>query len=73
MIGQSGHFEHIVLCLAHNHGSSCNSKLVNSPGQRPLTRDQVWAGPVAKARDAQLFFPPDECTRCEIVEGRRHI
>ncbi|ATE74499.1 hypothetical protein CNO08_05135 [Lysobacter capsici] len=47
--------------------------MVNSPGQRPLTRDQVWAGPVAKARDAQLFFPPDECTRCEIVEGRRHI
>lgn len=41
---------------------------VNPAGQTPLTRDQVWAGLVAKARDARLFFPPDECTRCEVVE-----
>lgn len=25
-------------------------------------------GLVQKARDAKLFFPPNECTRCEIVE-----
>jgi hypothetical protein len=41
---------------------------VNAPGQRPLTRAQTWAGLVRKARDARLFFPPDECTRSEIVE-----
>lgn len=41
---------------------------VNVPGQAPLTRAQVWEGLVQKARDARLFFPPDECTRCEIVE-----
>jgi hypothetical protein len=41
---------------------------VNVPGQAPLTRAQVWDGLVQKARDARLFFPPDECTRCEIVE-----
>lgn len=41
---------------------------VNVPGQTPLTRAQVWEGLVQKARDAKLFFPPDECTRCEIVE-----
>jgi len=41
---------------------------VNPPDQSPLTHDQVWAGLVAKARDARLFFPPDECTRCEVVE-----
>lgn len=41
---------------------------VNPAGQKPLTRDQVWAGLVAKARDARLFFPPNECTRCEVVE-----
>lgn len=37
-------------------------------GQAWLTRAQVWEGLVQKARDARLFFPPDECTRCEIVE-----
>lgn len=41
---------------------------VNAPGQAPLTRAQVWEGLVQKARDAKLFFPPNECTRCEIVE-----
>ncbi len=41
---------------------------VNAPGQTPLTRAQVWEGLVHKARDARLFFPPNECTRCEIVE-----
>lgn len=41
---------------------------VNPAGQKPLTRDQAWAGLVAKARDARLFFPPNECTRCEVVE-----
>jgi hypothetical protein len=41
---------------------------VNAPGQTRLTRAQVWEGLVQKARDAKLFFPPDECTRCEIVE-----
>jgi hypothetical protein len=41
---------------------------VNVPGQAPLTRAQVWQGLVQKARDAKLFFPPNECTRCEIVE-----
>jgi len=41
---------------------------VNAPGQTPLTRSQAWEGLVQKARDARLFFPPDECTRSEIVE-----
>lgn len=41
---------------------------VNAPGQAALTRAQVWEGLVQKARDAKLFFPPNECTRCEIVE-----
>lgn len=41
---------------------------VNAPGQARLTRTQAWEGLVQKARDAKLFFPPDECTRCEIVE-----
>ncbi len=41
---------------------------VNAPGQTPLTRAQAWEGLVQKARDAQRFFPPGECTRCEIVE-----
>lgn len=41
---------------------------VNAPGQTPLTRAQAWEGLLQKARDARLFFPPDECTRSEIVE-----
>ena len=41
---------------------------VNMPGQKPLTRSQAWEGLVQKARDARLFFPPNECTRSEIVE-----
>lgn len=41
---------------------------VNTPGQKPLTRSQAWEGLVQKARDARLFFPPNECTRSEIVE-----
>lgn len=39
-----------------------------TPGQAHLTRAQAWEGLVQKARDAKRFFPPDECTRCEIVE-----
>lgn len=47
---------------------------VNAPGQTPLTRAQAWEGLVRKARDARLFFPPDECTRSEIVEeSRSHL
>jgi hypothetical protein len=47
---------------------------VNAPGQTPLTRSQAWEGLVQKARDARLFFPPDECTRIEIVgEGPSHL
>src|SRR5881628_1561301 len=40
---------------------------VNPSGARPLTRDQVWAGLVRKARDARLFLPPGACTKCEVV------
>jgi hypothetical protein len=44
---------------------------VNPSGERPLTRDQVWAGLVRKARDARLFLPPGACTTCEVVaEGQ---
>ena len=47
---------------------------VNVSGQAPLTRAQMWEGLVQKARDARLFFPPNECTRCEIVEeGSSHL
>jgi hypothetical protein len=47
---------------------------VNAPGQTPLTRSQAWEGLVQKARDARLFFPPDECTRSEIVgESPSHL
>lgn len=41
---------------------------VNPEGQAPLTRLQVWAGLVLKARDARLFLPPNLCTRCDVVE-----
>ncbi len=41
---------------------------VNAPGEAPLSRAQAWAGLVRETRDARLFFAPDECTRCEIVE-----
>ena len=41
---------------------------VNPEGQAPLTRSQVWAGLVWKARDARLFLPPNLCTRCDVVE-----
>ena len=43
---------------------------VNPPGETPLTRAQVWAGLVLKARDARLFLPPGLCTRCEVVDER---
>jgi hypothetical protein len=47
---------------------------VNAPGQVPLTRAQAWAGLVQKARDARLFFAPNECTRCEVVaESDTHM
>lgn len=41
---------------------------VNPAGEVPLTRAQVWAGLVLKARDARQFLPPGLCTRCEVVE-----
>ncbi|MFW2829543.1 SRPBCC family protein [Sphingomonas sp. ID0503] len=41
---------------------------VNSEGEIPLTRDQVWKGLERKARDARLFLPPGVCTRCEVTE-----
>jgi hypothetical protein len=41
---------------------------VNPDGETPLTRAQVWAGLVLKARDARQFLPPQLCTRCEVVE-----
>ena len=41
---------------------------VNPEGEAPLTRAQVWAGLVLKARDAREFLPPGLCTRCEVVE-----
>jgi hypothetical protein len=44
---------------------------VNPSGAQKLTRDQVWAGLVLKARDARLFLPPGACTKCEVVaEGQ---
>ena len=47
---------------------------VNPSGERKLTRDQVWAGLVLKARDARLFLPPGACTKCEVVaEGKDFI
>jgi hypothetical protein len=41
---------------------------VNPQGETPLTRSQVWAGLVLKARDARMFLPPGLCTKCEVVE-----
>jgi hypothetical protein len=41
---------------------------VNPEGASPLTRDQVWKGLEAKARDARLFLPPGLCTRCDVTE-----
>ena len=41
---------------------------VNPSGELALTRSQVWAGLVLKARDARLFLPPGLCTRCDIVQ-----
>jgi hypothetical protein len=41
---------------------------VNPEGATPLTRAQVWAGLVLKARDAREFLPPGLCTRCDVVE-----
>ena len=47
---------------------------VNPSGERKLTREQVWAGLVLKARDARLFLPPGACTKCEVVaEGEDFI
>ncbi|TGD98300.1 AtaL-like protein [Methylobacterium nonmethylotrophicum] len=43
---------------------------VNPEGETPLTRAQVWAGLVLKARDARLFLPPNLCTRCAVIEER---
>ncbi|MCD2325372.1 DUF1857 family protein [Sphingomonas sp. IC-56] len=41
---------------------------VNPAGDTRLTRAQLWAGLIQKARDARLFLPPGVCTRCEILE-----
>lgn len=41
---------------------------VNPEGEIKLTRAQVWAGLVLKARDAREFLPPGLCTRCDVVE-----
>jgi hypothetical protein len=47
---------------------------VNPDGEPVLTRSQVWAGLVLKARDARQFLPANLCTRCDVVEeGRTHI
>lgn len=41
---------------------------VNTDGEPPLTREQVWKGLKRKARDARLFLPPGVCTRCDVTE-----
>lgn len=41
---------------------------VNPVRQTILTRAQIWAGLVLKARDARLFLPDGLCTRCDVVE-----
>lgn len=41
---------------------------VNPAGETPLTREQVWKGLEAKARDARLFLPEGLCTRCDVTE-----
>jgi Domain of unknown function (DUF1857) len=41
---------------------------VNPDGETPLTRDQIWKGLEAKARDARLFLPEGLCTRCDVTE-----
>ena len=41
---------------------------VNPDGATPLTRAQVWAGLVLKARDARAFLPPGLCTACDVME-----
>lgn len=47
---------------------------VNPAGEPKLTRAQLWAGLVMKARDARLFLPPGACTRCDVVaEGEGFI
>ena len=47
---------------------------VNSAGQIPLTREEVWKGLVLKARDARPFFPQGICTKCDLVfEGKGYI
>jgi len=47
---------------------------VNPPGEHVLTREQLWAALVLKARDARQFLPPGACTECNVVaEGRDFI
>jgi hypothetical protein len=41
---------------------------VNPAGETPLSRDQLWKGLEAKARDARLFLPEGLCTRCDVIE-----
>ena len=41
---------------------------VNPAGETPLTREQLWKGLEAKARDARLFLPEGLCTRCDVTE-----
>lgn len=47
---------------------------VNPEGVVSLTREQLWAGLVLKARDARQFLPPGACTQCDVVlEGNDYI
>jgi hypothetical protein len=41
---------------------------LNPEGEIALTRAQIRAGLVLKARDARQFLPPNLCTRCAVVE-----
>ena len=46
--------------------TSSATLLVNNPGETPLTREQVWAGLLAKAADAVPYVP--SITECVVVE-----
>ncbi|UCV17743.1 SRPBCC family protein [Ferribacterium limneticum] len=47
---------------------------VNPAGEVRLSRDQLWAGLVLKARDASQFLPPGFCPKCDVVgEGKNFI
>ncbi|MET3710944.1 hypothetical protein ABIC65_001646 [Sphingomonas trueperi] len=47
---------------------------VNPAGATRLTREQIWKGLEAKARDARLFLPEGLCTRCDVTgESATHF